>query len=324
MTNRRQFIAASASGLLLPALTQAQAPSIETAKILLGVPPGGLGDRLARALADKLRGVYAANVIVENKPGAGGQLAVTAARDSAPDGATLLLTISSALAIYPYTYPKLPYKADDVAPVSLACYANHGLAIGPAVPESVKNLNGFLAWAKANPNLATYGSPAAGSIAHLVVAALAHNTKIELRHVPYRGSGPGVTDMLGGQIAAMSTPAGVFLPHVAAGKCRMIAISGVERASYMKDVPTYREQGQNLTAREWYGFFLPAKARPEVLRHASASFQKVLTQPELVASFAQLGLDIAYSTPLELGNILKSDDLEWRDTIKQIGFTADS
>ncbi len=322
--NRRQVLIASCACMLAAPSVQAQLAPLETAKILLGVPPGGLGDRLARGIAERLRGVYAQNVVVDNKPGAGGQLAVVGSRDGAADGSNLLLSISSAFSVYPYTYPKLPYKPDDMAPLTLACYANHGLAVGPLVPESVKNLRDFLAWAKANPDKANYGSPAAGSIAHLVMAHVEHLSKAGLRHVPYRGSGPGVTDLLGGQIAAMSSPAGVFLPHAAAGKCRLLAISGAQRASYFKEVPTYREQGINITAREWYGFFLPGKASPEVIARASQAFQKVLTSPELIASFAQLGLDVAYSTPQELAQILKSDDLEWRDAVRQIGFTADS
>lgn len=316
---------AGATSLAFGSRALAQAPSIDTAKILLGVPPGGLGDRLARSLADKLRGSYAANVIVENKPGVGGQLAVTAARDSAADGSVLLLTISSALAIYPFTYSKLPYKPmEDVTPVSLTCYANHGLAIGPQVPASVKNIPDFLAWCKANPTLANYGSPAAGSIAHLVMAAVADITKTDIKHVPYKGSGPGVIDLVGGQIAAMSSPAGVFLPHVASGRVRLIGITGQSRSAYAPQVATYREQGFPITAREWYGMFLPGKAKPEVVQRASATFKSVLSQPDLIDSYSAQGLEVAYSTPQQLTDILKADSEEWRDVIKRIGFTAES
>jgi tripartite-type tricarboxylate transporter receptor subunit TctC len=318
----------SAAALAWGSAPRAQAqqlPPLDLAKILLGVPPGGLGDRLARSMADKLRGVYAANVIVENKPGVGGQLAVTAARDSPADGSVLLLTISSALAIYPFTYPKLPYKpSEDVTPVSLTCYANHGLAVGPLVPASVKNIADFLAWCKANPALANYGSPAAGSIAHLVMAAVADITKTDVRHVPYKGSGPGVIDLVGGQIAAMSAPAGVFLPHVQGGRLRLIGITGQTRSVYAPQVATYREQGFPITAREWYGMFLPGKARPDVVQRANAAFKAILSQPDLVDSYAALGLEVAYSTPQQLTDILKSDSDEWRDVIKRIGFTAES
>lgn len=327
MTTRRLMLhtglGAIAAGLGLQVPAQAQQP--EVAKILLGVPPGGGADRVARAVAEKLSGVYAANVLVENKPGAGGQLAVTAARDGAADGSVLLLTISSALAIFPFTYPKLPYKPlEDVAPVSLVCYANHGLALGPAVPESVRTIKDFLAWCKANPASANYGSPAAGSIAHLVVAAIADSSKTDLKHIPYKGSGPGVTDLLGGQIAAMSAPAGVFLPHLQSGKLRLIGITGHVRSSYAPQVPTYREQGFAISAREWYGMFLPGKAKPETVQKLNAALKTVLAQPELASTLATLGMEIASSTPAQLGEILKSDSDEWRDVIKRLGFTAES
>lgn len=324
---RRQWIhtgLASAS-LALPAWVHAQAAAPELARILIGVPPGGGADRLARTLADKLSGTYAPKVLVENKPGAAGQLAITATRDSAGDGSVLLLTISSALAIFPYSYPKLPYKPmEDVSPVSLVCYANHGLALGPAVPESVRTMKDFLAWCKANPAQANYGSPAAGSIAHLVVAAIADSSKTELKHIPYRGSGPGVTDLLGGQIAAMSAPAGVFLPHLQSGKLRLIGITGHTRSAYAPQVATYREQGFDITAREWYGMFLPGKARPDVVQKLNAALRSALAQPEIASSFSALGMEVATSTPAQLTEILKSDSEEWRDVIKRLGFTAES
>jgi tripartite-type tricarboxylate transporter receptor subunit TctC len=327
MINRRHILHAGLAGttLALPSWVRAQAQPGELAKILLGVPPGGGADRLARAVADKLSGVYATKVVVENKPGAAGQLAITAARDSAADGSVMVLTISSALAIFPYSYPKLPYKPmEDVSPVSLVCYANHGLALGPAVPESVKTMKDFLAWCKANPAQANYGSPAAGSIAHLVVAAIADSSKTEMKHIPYRGSGPGVTDLLGGQIAAMSAPAGVFLPHVQSGKLRLIGITGHMRSAYAPQVPTYREQGFDITAREWYGMFLPGKARPDTALKLNAALKSVLSQPEVATSFAAQGMEVAYSTPAQLTDILKSDSEEWRDVIKRLGFTAES
>ena len=153
MTNRRQFLhytgAAALSATLLPA-PRASAQSMDIAKILTGFPAGGTVDALARRLADRLRGNYANTVVVENKPGAAGQLGVIALKDSPADGSVMLITPSSMLSIYPYTYPKLQYKLDDVAPISNGAYINHAIAVGPGVPESVKTLKDFLAWAKAN------------------------------------------------------------------------------------------------------------------------------------------------------------------------------
>ncbi len=200
----------------------------------------------------------------------------------------------------------------------------HGLALGPAVPESVKTMKDFLAWAKANPDKANYGSPAAGSIAHLVVAAIADSTKTELRHIPYKGSGPGLTDLLGGQISAMSAPAGSFLPHLQGGKLRLIGITGDKRSSYAPQVPTYREQGFDITAREWYGMFLPKGAKPETVQKLNAALKTALANPELAASLAAMGMETTYSTPEQLTDILKADGQEWKGVIQRLGFTAES
>ncbi len=326
MTDRRNFLlGAAALGTLghpLGALAQA---NLELARIICGFPPGGTSDAISRRIADKLRGGYATNVVVDNKPGAGGQIGVTTLRDSPADGSAMLLTPSSMLSIYPFVYKNLPYKPlEDVQPVSLACYFNHAFGVGPAVPESVKTVKDFLAWAKANPTKANYGSPGAGSMPHLIVALLNQLNGSDLKHIPYRGSAPGIQDLLGGQISAMSSPIGDYLPYLKTGKLRVLAISGINRSPFVPDVATYRQQGFPITVREWYGVFLPGKARPEVVRRAAAYLQPALAQPDLVASMAQVGMEVQSSTSQVLGDLLKADADEWRRLIKQIGFTAES
>ena len=328
MTTRRDFTrsiasAAALTSLGLPLASRAQG-SLELAKILVGFPAGGTTDALSRRIADKLRGQYAANVVVENKPGAGGQIAVTTLKDSPADGSVMLLTPSSMLSIYPFTYPRLPYKLDDVAPVSVACYFSHGFGVGPAVPASVKTIKEFLAWAQANPDKANYGSPAAGSMPHLVAALLAQITKSDLKHIPYRGSAPAIQDLLGGQISAMSSPVGDYLPYLKTGKLRLLATSGPKRTPFAPDVPTYKEQGYPIALREWYGFFLPAKASAQTLRRAAAYLQPALAQPDVISSLAQVGMEVQSSTPEQLAEWLKADAEEWRRLIKTIGFTAES
>lgn len=326
MTDRRNFLLGAAVlgtlGHPLGALAQA---NLELARIICGFPPGGTSDAISRRIADKLRGGYATNVVVDNKPGAGGQIGVTTLRDSPADGSAMLLTPSSMLSIYPFVYKNLPYKPlEDVQPVSLACYFNHAFGVGPAVPESVKTVKDFLAWAKANPTKANYGSPGAGSMPHLIVALLNQLTGSDLKHIPYRGSAPGIQDLLGGQISAMSSPIGDYLPYLKTGKLRVLAISGINRSPFVPDVATYRQQGFPITVREWYGVFLPGKARPEVVRRAAAYLQPALAQPDLVASMAQVGMEVQSSTSQVLGDLLKADADEWRRLIKQIGFTAES
>lgn len=327
MLTRRDFVRtagalAAVGGGAWPTLVRSQ--GLETCKIIVGFPPGGTVDVLARRVADKLRGSYAKAAIVENKPGAAGQIGVITLKDSSPDGSVLLLTPSSMLSIYPFTYPKLQYKLEDVAPVSVAAYINHGLAIGPAVPESVKTLKEFFAWARTNAEKASYGSPGAGSMPHLIGVLLAKASGIELRHIPYRGAAPGVQDLLGGQISSFAGPVGDFIPHVKSGKFRVLAISGNQQTPFLPGVPTLRELGYSITMREWYGFFLPGKTSPETIRRASASLQATLSQPDVVEFGKQFGLEVQSSSPQELGDLLKADANEWRQLIKEIGFTAES
>lgn len=324
MLNRRQYLGAGlACAALSPHLTQAQ--GVPVARLLIGAPAGGAGDTFLRRVAEKMRGGYAPAVIVENKPGAAGQIALLAVKDAAPDGATLLMTPSTFFSVYPHTYRKLPYSVDqDFSPVSLMAHTNFGLVVGPAVPAQVRTLRDFMDWAKANPDAATFGSPAAGSVPHLVVAAAAQQMGAPVRHVPYRGSVPGLQDMRGGQIAAMSSPIGAILPHLNQDRVRVIAVTGTARSALLPDVKTYREQGVPLVGREWFGLFMPAGVKPEVMSRVAAYLKLALQQPDLVEAAGKLGLEVASSTPQELREMIRKDSEEWKVWVKKIGFTAES
>src|SRR5262245_8868374 len=298
MQSRRKFLGASAAlGLLGAAPFTVRAQSIDTARILVGFPAGGTTDVMARKVADKLRGGYARVAIVENKPGAGGQLAVITLKDSPEDGSVLLLTPSSMLSIYPATYPKLQYKPEDVAPVSLAMYTHHVFSVGPAVPDSVKTMRDFFAWAKANPDKAAYGSPGAGSMPHLIGVLVAKASGADLRHVAYRGSIPGIQDLLGGQIAAFFGPTGDVITHSKAGKVRVLGTSGGERNAFLPDVPTLRQQGLSIALREWYAFFMPARASAAAIQRASDALRPVLAEREVTDFGRQFGLEAQASGP---------------------------
>lgn len=320
----RRVCLAAVSGLAWGGVGPSFGQGMAQAKLLIGAPAGGAGDSFLRRLADKMRGGYAGSVIVDNRPGAGGQIALMALRDASPDGSTMLMTPSTFFSLYPHTYAKLPYKADtDFTPVSLLAFTNFGFAVGPLVPASVKTLRDFLGWAKANPDKATYGSPAPGSVPHLVVASLAHQEKVALRHIPYRGSVPGIQDMRGGQIAAMSSPIGALVPHVQAG-IRVLAVTGTERSALLPDVPLYRDFGLPLVGREWFGMFLPAKASAETVARLSGQLRQILAQKDVADAAASLGLEVASSSPKELQDMIRADSDEWRVWVKRIGFTAES
>ncbi len=327
MLTRRQLLlasaGASATGALWPLTGLAQ--GLETARILTGFPPGGTVDVVARRVADKLRGQHARVVLVENKPGAGGRIAVDELKRSAPDGSSLLITPAAMVTLYPHLYPKLTYGLEDVTPVCAATTVVFGLGVGPAVPDSVRSLKDFLAWARANADKAAYGSPGAGSPPHFVGALLEKESGVPLNHVPYRGTVPGIQDLLGGQIASFSGPIGDYLPHVKTGKLRVLATSGPARSRFLPDVPTYTELGfKALEQVEWYGFFLPGRAAPDLVQRTAAAVRAAMAGPEMADALATFGLEVATNTPGELARAVRAENAAWAPIVKRVGFTPES
>lgn len=325
--HRRHFITtATAAGLSLAGLASRAQGLPDSARIFAGFAPGGTVDVTARRVADKLREVYAKSVMVENRTGAGGQIALSALKTAPADGLTLLVTPMSMLGIYPHTYKKLPYDpVADFQPVSQAVRFDFGIAVGPMVPATVKTLADFIAWCRANPKDANFGSPAAGSVPHFVVELFGRAAGLDLKHVPYRGTQPAIADLIGGQVAAVSGPVGEFLQHLPTGKVRLLATSGAVRSKFAPGVATYAEQGfKDIVFDEWFGVYMPAKVPAEALNRASTALRGVLSMPEVVDALAQMGLEARPSTPAELAALLKKDSERWAPLIKTIGFTADS
>ncbi len=327
---RRRVLATIGAALgtaTMPGALRAQgAPAFDTVRIVIGFPPGGTTDTTARRVAEKLKGTYARNAVVENRTGAGGQVAVDLMRTAPRDGSTLLQTPASMLAIYPHTYRKLSYDPwTDVTPVSLACRFDFGFAVGPMVPASVRNIPEFIAWCKANPDKANYGSPAAGSTPHFIGALLGLGTNTDLKHVAFRGTQPAILDMIGGQIASVSGPVGEFTQHVAAGKCRLLATSAEKRSRFAPDVPTFAEQGyKDLVFREWFAFYLPGRPDAGIVQRANAALRVAIADKETVDGIATMGLEAESSTPEELAAMQKREFDRWGPIVRTIGFTADS
>lgn len=326
--NRRTFVqAASASALLAAVAREAQAQAqVENLKIITGFSAGGTSDTTCRRVAQALTGTYARTAVVENRTGAGGQIAIQAVKALPADGATLLQSPTSMFTIYPHIYKKLPYDpVADVTPVSLACVFDFGLAVGPMVPASVTDVKSFIAWAKANPTQSSFGSPAAGSTPHFIPALLAVKEKFEFKHAPYRGTQPAMLDLLGGQVAAVSGPIGDLTQHLASGKVRILATSGPKRNRFAPNVPTYTEQGfGEMQHSEWFGFFLPPKAAPDLVARLNGALKTALASKDVVDGLATFGLEAMSSSPTEFADLLKKDTAKWAPIVKQIGFTADS
>ncbi|MFE8646949.1 Bug family tripartite tricarboxylate transporter substrate binding protein [Sphingomonas sp. NCPPB 2930] len=319
---------AGASALLASVGRQAwaQAAVPETLRIVTGFAAGGTSDNICRRVATKLSPDYAKAAVVENRTGAGGQIAIQYVKGQPADGTTVLQTPTSMLTIYPHIYKKLPYDvATDITPVSLGCIFDFGFAVGPSVPATVKNVQDFLAWAKAHPAGANFGSPAAGSTPHFIGALLGKNAGVDLKHAAYRGTQPAMLDLLGGNISAVSGPVGDINQHLASGKVRILSVSGAKRSRFAPDVPTLVEQGfQDMAFSEWFAFYLPPKAAPELVARLNAAFKTALAQKDVVDGLSTFGLEALSSTPAELAELVRKDTARWAPIVKSIGFTAEA
>lgn len=327
---RRSFIQGSASLAALslaPMVTRALAQAMpDNLRVVCGFAPGGTSDTISRRTADRLAGTYARNVVVENRAGAGGRIAIDAVKAATPDGTTLLLTPGSMLFIYPHIYKQLSYNPfTDLIPVSTAANIVHGIAVGPAVPDAVKTINDFIGWCKANPAKANYGSPAAGSTPHFIGSMIEKAAGVQMTHVGFKGTQLAIVDMMGGQIPAVIGPDGEFLPHIKSGRVRMLATSGPRRSQYHPEVATFAEQGlKDIVVQEWFGFFMPARTPVEIITRAANGIRAALRAQSVIDSFNLMGMEAAASTSAELAARLKSDYDFWQPIVKATGFTAES
>lgn len=327
--NRRAFCLSSLSAAGVLALTsptlRAQAQSLDLARILVGFPAGAGVDVLARRIAERLAPSYAKQVIVENRPGAGGQLAVTATKTAPPDGSTILFTPLAMVGVYPHTYRSLPYNVEtDLAPVTMATKIDVALAVGTAVPATVRSLPEFLEWAKANPSRANVGSPAMGSPLHFTIAELSRLSKVELQHIPYRGTVAAIPELIGGNLPAMVSPVGEFLRHMPEGKIRVLATSGSRRSVFTPQVSTFSEQGfKELEFQDYFGIFVPAKVPAAQVQVLNAAIRQAMTQPQVKEILDMAGMEAMTSTPEELTSTLRAYSRRWEAVVKAIGFRAD-
>jgi tripartite-type tricarboxylate transporter receptor subunit TctC len=325
---RRNFLHAGAGAVLLasvPSVSRALMAT-DTLRILCGYPPGSPPDVVARHVGDKLAGLYARTVIVENKTGAAGRLAVDACRTAQADGATMLLTPASVFTMYPFIYKKLSYDPQgDFVPVSQAADFSHALALGPLVPETVTTARDFVRWCKENPDEASCGNPGAGSLPHFIAVLMAREARVDLKHIAYRGTGPATQDVLAGQIAAAMGPEGNFLPHLASRRLRVVALTDSHRSPYLPDVSTFIEQGfKSINLREWFGFFMPRGTPALRVDECASSVATALRSVDVVRSFSQLGMTAGSSTPPALSAKVASELAYWKPVIKEAAFSAES
>jgi tripartite-type tricarboxylate transporter receptor subunit TctC len=325
MRNRREILFASAAASLA-AITRTGPVLAEVidkpARIVVGFQPGGSLDMMARVLAEEMKD-YAPVLIVDNKPGAGGRIALEAIKTSPPDGTSLILTPSSTLVLNPHIYRTLGYDPiRDFAPVTSVGMVGFDLAIGPKVPDNVRSLREFVDWCKANPKDAAYGSPGAGTGHQFIGAMFARAAGIDLVHVPYRGAAPAIQDLLAGQIAS-NISVGAHLPFHKEGKLRILATAGRSRSPFLPDVPTFIEAGYDVAASDWFGVVLPARTPGRVVANLNAAIRRALAAKSMQDMMSRLGNTPAGESPLEFAARIRTDLAAWGAMVKASGFTAE-
>jgi tripartite-type tricarboxylate transporter receptor subunit TctC len=315
------LLAACAAG---PVPVLAQAP-VDHLTILCSGPAGSIPDIVARLVAEQLSGRTGRRAFVDNRPGAAGRIAVNALKAARPDGNTLLLAQGAIATVYPSLYAPLGYDpALDLRPVSLAGEMTLGLAVGPAVPATVTTVPELVEWMRRNPRLANAGSPGSGTLPHLLEAMLFRAADVPWEHVVYAGGPPALIALLAGQIAVLVLPEGLLRQHRAAGSLRVLATSGAGRSTFMPDVPTLAEQGRpELVVREWFAFFMPGRAAPDVVEAASRALRDALAQPALVQAFAESGMVAAASTPAALASRIAAEQRYWEPVIRGAAIRAE-
>lgn len=317
---KRRTLGLAAAALLAAGLTHAETPTI---KIMVGFPPGGGTDAIARVLADKLKDQLGANVIVDNKAGAGGQIAAQALKAAPADGTVLFLSHDHSISILPLTMKNPGFDpANDFVPVAgFATFVN-GLALSGGTPA--KNLKEYLAWVRENVKArGTVGVPAPASTPEFLVKMIGQKNGLDLQAAPYRGSAPMMGDMLGNQIAAGVGSVPDFIENHKAGKIRMVAVIGPKRQAILPDVPTFGELGMSgFDDVPYYGLFAPKGTPKAVLDRYSDALAKVIALPEVHERLTAMGLTVGHMTSEQLAKREHAYSQSWAKIIKASGFQA--
>ena len=300
----------------------AQSYPAKPVRLVVPYPPGGGTDIIGRTVAQKLTEAFGQQVVVDNRGGAGGVIGTEIVARSAPDGYTLLMAPTSHV-INPSVYSKLPYDtAKDFAPITLGASATIVLASHPSVP--VKSVKELIAYAKQKPGELNFGSAGNGTVFHLTGELFKRQAGIEIVHVPFKGGGPTVAALAGGQISAAFETMLALAPHIKAGKVRGLAVTSAQRSSVMPELPTIAELGfPGIVAENWYGFYAPAGTPRAIINRLNAEINKGLKQPDVKERFQALGTEVIGTTPEELADTVRKELAKWSKTAKEAGARLD-
>jgi tripartite-type tricarboxylate transporter receptor subunit TctC len=317
-----RFIGGAALALAA-SLAHAQVFPSKPIRLICPFPPAGAVDIASRAIANELSKVLGQSVTVDNKPGAGGNIGGTEAARSTPDGYTLFMTTSGINAINPALYSKMPFDPNkDLLPVAALVSLANVLVLHPAVKAN--SVAEVIALAKAQPGKLTYASSGSGTSIHMSGEMFKFLTKVDMLHIPYKGSAPAVTDLLGGQVMMMFDNIPSALPHIKAGKLRALATTGAKRDPALPDLPTVAEAGvAGYDSGVWFGLAVSAGTPKEVVAKLNDAANKGLKSPDFIKRMTELGYNIMGGTPEHMGEMLKVEVARWGPIVKASGAKAD-
>ena len=309
--------------ILVSGIVMAQPYPNRPIRLVVAFPPGGATDVYARIVQARFSEALGQNIVIENRAGAGGMIGADLVAKAPPDGNTLLIGNIAALAMNVGVYAKMPYDpAKDFAPVLRTVDVSYALVVHPGVPA--KNVQEFIAYAKANPGKLSYGSAGSGSAPHLATELLKQRAGIDILHVPYKGGGPMVADLLGGQIQVGIGDQANLMPQVKAGKLRVLAVGSLRRSPNYPEVPTIAESGlPGFEAGAWQGLAAPAGTPPDVVKRLNETLVKVMQMPDVKERLLGAGLEPLGGSPEEFAQFIKSEIAKWSKVAKEVGARAD-
>jgi tripartite-type tricarboxylate transporter receptor subunit TctC len=321
--NRHIALCAAVAAALSPAIPAlAQNYPAKSIRLITPFPPGGTTDLLARLIGQKLAESFGVQVIVDNRGGAGGTLGVGLTAQAVPDGYTILIAHIGPLAMAPALYPKLSYDpVKDLTAISQVATVPNGFVVHPSFPA--KSVKEFIAMARAKPKQILYASAGSGSLAHLAVVNLELLGKIQLTHIPYKGGGPSVIGLIGGETSMTITGMPQLRPHVNSGKLRLLAIGEAKRLAVLPDVPTIGETVPGYVVTQWQGILGPAGMPADIVRRLNAELAKVMDLPDVRKLLAADGADPVVTKPEDFAAFIKSEVAHWTPVIKSSGATAE-
>ena len=302
-----------------PTVTAQQNYPVKPVRFIAPFPPGGSTDLLARIVALKLTETWGQQVIVENRGGAGGTIGVALAAKAAPDGYTIVMGHVGTFGANPTLYPKLPYDAiRDFAPITILATVPNGMAVHPSFPA--RNAREFIAIARARPKQVLYASGGSGSASHLAAVFFELQAKVDLVHIPYKGTGPAMIDLIAGQTSMTITGMTALMPHVKSGRLRLIGVATTKRLAVVPNVPTISESGvPGFDANQWYGVLAPAATPREIVTRLHADIVKVLARTEVRERLAADGAQPVANTPEEFAAHIKAEIARWAPVVRASG-----